>query len=743
MRYFWMNKLSWIALCVAYIVGLGMTGLPIGPFWSAGLIIILGSAIAFMVQRIWPGYIPVKLGGVAIGIALLGLGHYQLRIPQASAQDVSQFVPVLESANVTVRGQVEELPRLTQNGQMQIWLQVQGLDVGPIAPQLTQSPDLARGRLYVTLPQAVGADVYPGQQVSIGGSLYAPQVANNPGGFDFQKFLQAQNCFAGFRGETLTPVPKPLPAFSLWQIQRRIVRSQAAGLPHPEGPLVSAMVLGGKVVDLPFELKTEFARIGLSHALAASGFQVTLILGVVLVLTQKLSRRQQVIISSICLLVFLGLTGLQPSVCRAVVMGFAVLFALLQERRVDPLGSLLFAVTFLLVLSPLWIWDLGFQLSVLATLGLVVTVPWLTIWFEWLPTVLASAIVVPLAALIWTLPLQLWAFGVVSPYCLIANVLAAPLITVISLGAMLNALIAVIWPLAGTFTAQLLHYPTWALLALVHFVVGLPGSTIALGTLPLVLMVILYGLLGMLWYRSDWQRYGWAFGLAGAVMVWLPSWQWQGVTQITALVTTDQPVLVVQSEHHTGLVNSGRDRTASMTVLPFLQQQGVNRLDWAIDFTSAPKFKPDTDRPPVIPGWSVLRDRLPIERQVLPVQASINLGRSRVERLSQDPDAIALKVAQAQWLLLGTVDQTKQSELLPTLTKTEVLWWTGGKLRRELLRQVQPKVAIATGKKLDRATADWLQQQGARVYWLKRDGAIQWQPQTGFRLMGGAKEALL
>jgi beta-lactamase superfamily II metal-dependent hydrolase len=81
--------------------------------------------------------------------------------------------------------------------------------------------------------------------------------------------------------------------------------------------------------------------------------------------------------------------------------------------------------------------------------------------------------------------------------------------------------------------------------------------------------------------------------------------------------------------------------------------------------------------------------------------------------------------------------------LLPTLTKTKVLWWTGGKLRRELLRQVQPKVAIATGKKLDRATADWLQQQGARVYWLKRDGAVQWQPRTGFRLMGGAREALL
>jgi competence protein ComEC len=596
---------------------------------------------------------------------------------------------------------------------------------------LPNPPDLARGRLYVTVPQAIGADVYPGQQVSIGGSLYVPQVAKNPGGFDFQKFLQVQNCFAGFRGETLTPIPKTLPVFSLWQIQRRIVRSQAAGLPHPEGPLVSAMVLGGKVVDLPFALKTEFARIGLSHALAASGFQVTLILGVILALTQKLSRRQQVIISGICLLVFLGLTGLQPSVCRAVVMGFAVLLALSQERRVDPLGSLLFAVTFLLVVSPLWIWDLGFQLSVLATLGLIVTVPWLTIWFEWLPTVLVSAIVVPLAALIWTLPLQLWAFGVVSPYCLIANLLAAPLVTVISLGAMLNALIAAIWPLAGTFTAQFLHYPTWALLALVHFVVSLPGSTIALGTLPLVLMVILYGLLGALWYRSDWQRYGWAFGLAGAVMVWLPSWQWQGVTQITALVTTDQPVLVVQSEHHTGLVNSGRDRTASMTVLPFLQQQGINRLDWAIDFTAAST------------GWSVLRDRLPIERPVLPVQESINLGRSRIERLSQDPDAVSLRVAQAEWLLLGSVDQAKQLELLPSLMKTQVLWWSGGKLRRELLRQVQPKVAIATGKKLDRATADWLQQQGTQVYWLKRDGAVQWQPQTGFRLMGGAKEAVL
>ncbi|MCZ0902100.1 ComEC/Rec2 family competence protein, partial [Microcoleus sp. HI-ES] len=97
----------------------------------------------------------------------------------------------------------------------------------------------------------------------------------------------------------------------------------------------------------------------------------------------------------------------------AALMGFGTLFALVLNRQVKPLGLLLIAATILLLVNPLWIWDLGFQLSFLATLGLIVTTPPLMAKLDWMPPAIASIVVVPIAASVWVLPLLLYVFSVV------------------------------------------------------------------------------------------------------------------------------------------------------------------------------------------------------------------------------------------------------------------------------------------------------------------------------------------
>jgi len=62
-------------------------------------------------------------------------------------------------------------------------------------------------------------------------------------------------------------------------VKARIIRSQVRWLGSPEGPFVSSMVLGSKAVDLPYDIRDSFIQVGLAHALAASGFQTSLILG--------------------------------------------------------------------------------------------------------------------------------------------------------------------------------------------------------------------------------------------------------------------------------------------------------------------------------------------------------------------------------------------------------------------------------------------------------------------------------
>lgn len=744
-----------IWLCLAYLLGLLLTGLPIGQLCLGIGLLVIGAGLEMGCQRWWRARFPVGFWLTMSSVALVAMLHYQLRLPQPGVNDISRFVDVLRSQTVTVQGTVESLPRLTRSENIQLWLKVDGLDVGAIAPRLSVPQEQASGCLYVTVPSAVGATVHPGLKVQLTGNLYQPQVAKNPNGFDFQKFLQQENCFAGFRGEKLV-IDQPDSGWGLWQIQQRIRQAQSAMLPVPEGALVSAMVLGGRVVDLPFAIKDQFAQVGLAHVLAASGFHVSLILTAVLGLTQRLPKGWRFAIGTAALLAFVGLTGLQPSVCRAVLMGFAVLLAVVVNRQVDTIGSLLFATTVLLVANPLWIWNLGFQFSVLATLGLVVTVPWLMPVLTWLPTRLASMLAVPIAAFLWTLPLQLQTFGVISPYSVLVNLLTTPLIIVISLTGMVNALVAVVWPLGASWMSWVLHYPVALLLAIVDFASRLPGSLVAIGALPIVLMLALYGLLLGLWLRPDWRRYGWAVGLAGAALVWLPAFHWQNsVTQVTALATQDQPVLVVQDRGRSGLVNSGQARTARLTVLPFLQQQGVNRLDWAIALAQSSK---SMDEPT---GWQVLADRLPIRQvhhvsqspalprsQSLEVARSVKLGRSIGERVYASPDVMSLQVAQQRWLLFAGLPGQSQPQLTQAnaLRDHQVMWWPGGRLRQSLVEQIQPQVAIAYGRRLDQLTEEMLAQRGVQVFWLERDGAVQWQAGQGFRstLMGGdAKSVLL
>jgi competence protein ComEC len=111
-----------------------------------------------------------------------------------------------------------------------------------------------------------------------------------------------------------------------------------------------------------------------------------------------------------------------------------------MRRKVKLLGSLLVTATLLLLFNPLWIWDLGFQLSFLATLGLLVTVPPLIKKLDWMPPAIACLIAVPIAASLWTLPLQLYVFGVVPVYSIVVNMITTPLISVISISGIISAL---------------------------------------------------------------------------------------------------------------------------------------------------------------------------------------------------------------------------------------------------------------------------------------------------------------
>ena len=719
--------------CIAWIIGLLTTQ---SSWWITAIAAIAFPSIGIILRKLRPASHQVQPWLIASVIVLIALGWYHFRTPQPGTFDISRFIEPIDRTTIQITGTVDELPRTTRSGKTKLWLTVQSLDAGSLNSRLTIGPDKANGKLYVTISDR-RPSFAPGTQVQLKGKLYSPKGAQNPGGFDFKKRLAIEGCFAGFSANDFTIIAPPKQTWGLWQLQQRIVQAQMVGLPGEEGLLLAAMVLGNRAVDLPGDMQDAFTKIGMSHALAASGFQVSLTLSVVLALCSRASKQVKGIAGGIAIVILIGLAGAQPAILRAGVMGAAVLVAIVAEKTVKPIGSLLFASVLLLVWNPLWIWDLGFQLSALATLGLLVTSEPLQKYLDWLPSPIAAAFATPIAAYIWVLPLQLYAFGLVSPYSIPANVLTTVLISIISLGGMVSALLAAIVPKLGSLSAGLLHYPIVALLGIVEQMGRLPGSQWAAGKISIGVLIILYCFLGIAVSNSKFiqpKRY-WILGLTIAALsiIFVPAWQQaQTRIQITALTTTRQPILVVQVQGKVVLVNTGDRNETEMTITPFLQKNGINQIDALIQLHTA-----DPD------AVQALRNRLTI-RQVLTTNdfQELNLGQITLRtiplpqpgptsRVKDRPEPIAPALQlqlphQAPWILT----QKLPRKLAPnTLSSTPaVLWWNGGKLPE------MPLVgAIAYGKTLRPEVAQTLDQQRITTFHLAKDGAVQWSPKDGFK----------
>lgn len=486
-----------LLICGSYLLGLFSTGLTLGsgfiPLTGYGILGlgIIGGLIVPQYWRMGPTRQQWLVAGL---IGMLGTAYCIWRIPQPAPDDVSHFLNGQNPAGIySVVGEVQNSPQLTRSGKGKFWLRVDSVQNRSKQASYV-SRQTASGKLYVTAPLDRVEGLYPGSLVKVSGRLYDPSPAKAPGEFDFKKYLAKQGCFAGLSAKYIDPIAvESSSQQGLWQLRQRVVKAQGRWLKAPKGALLSAMTLGRKAVDVPYEVRDSFVAAGLAHTMAASGFHVSLVLGLVLTVMKSQLPRIKLVAGTTALLGYIGLTGLQPSVMRAGIMGFGALVGLVLQRQTKPLGCLLLAVSLLLVYNPQWIWDVGFQLSVFATLGLMVSVAPLVKRLDWLPVTVATAIAVPLAAYVWTIPLQLFHFGVMPSYSILLNMVATPLVTVISLGGFVSAFGALIWPPLGSAISWPLALPIQILMGLVHFFNQLPGHRLELGKISAWQVVLSYG----------------------------------------------------------------------------------------------------------------------------------------------------------------------------------------------------------------------------------------------------------
>ncbi|MEP7158362.1 MAG: ComEC/Rec2 family competence protein, partial [Chloroflexota bacterium] len=234
------------------------------------------------------------------------------------------------------------------------------------------------------------------------------------------------------------------PLAALEGLRRWVAQHIATALPEPQAGLATAMAIGLRDL-VGRDVADDFRAAGLSHVVAISGWHIALVGAVVSAALAGLSRRQRSLVVLLVIVCYSILAGASPSVLRAAVMASVVLLARESGRRGQASAALSLTCAGMLLIDPATIADVGFQLSVVATAGLLV---WATPLRDRLvtrlprrtPNWLLEALAVSLAAQAATLPLVLFHFGRLSLVAPLANLLVAPLVapamllTVVALG---------------------------------------------------------------------------------------------------------------------------------------------------------------------------------------------------------------------------------------------------------------------------------------------------------------------
>ncbi|UII30164.1 ComEC family competence protein [Fulvivirga ulvae] len=292
------------------------------------------------------------------------------------------------------------------------------------------------GKIYLYIDKS--RQLKYGDQLLVKGKPGAIKPPQNPGEFDYKRFLSFKNIYhqhylreGDFQvvGNTQNPVF----AFAFW------AKAWAAGVlaenvdSNRELGIVQALVMGIKD-DLDDDTQKAYAASGATHVLAVSGLHVGIIYGIIFFVLSRFqtSARGRWIVAGICILIlwfYALLTGLSPSVLRAVTMFTFVIIGQATGRDSNIYNTLAISAFCILMYDPLLIMSLGFQLSYLAVLGIVYVQP--RIYNLYVPDQLVldklwAITSVALAAQLATAPLCLLYFHQFPTYFFLSNIVVIP-----------------------------------------------------------------------------------------------------------------------------------------------------------------------------------------------------------------------------------------------------------------------------------------------------------------------------
>jgi len=402
----------------------------------------------------------------ALVIAMVALGWARGAWDTSASKEETWAVH--HAKDVTLQGWVAKAPDVRATYTQ--------LTVQAVALQVDDEWQTTEGRVLVRAPHYAGLEY--GDEVVFSGRLEQPPQLE---GFDYRAYLAARGVYALMYRANLERVrvragPHVRVVRAALRLKESLRGVILAVLPGAEAGLLSGILLG---LDhtLPGELDDAFRRVGLTHIIVISGFNISLLAQVFLLSGAVLRRKRALCVALLGVVVYGAFVGLTPPVARAVLMGLVWLGAGLAGRRSHSLTSLALATTVMTAANPLQLRDVSFQLSFASTMGLLLVEPvlaqGLVRWAERTDSPLGGRVVrlvrdlvlVTVAAQLVTLPVIWYHFRELSVVSLLANLLVLfvqPGILVLgAVATMLGWVSISVGRVAAWGVWPLLRYTTW------------------------------------------------------------------------------------------------------------------------------------------------------------------------------------------------------------------------------------------------------------------------------------------
>jgi competence protein ComEC len=445
-----------------------------------------------------------------------------------------------------------------------------------------------------------------GDEVRLQGKLVTPSENEE---FSYRDYLANQNIYStiSYPKVSLLATGQGSPIYSaIYAFRQRALDEVYRLFPDPEASLTAGILLGVEA-GIPQNVQDAFRQTGTSHIIVISGFNITIVAALFMLLFGKLlGIRRGFIAAVVGIILYTVLVGANAAVVRAAILGILALLGHQLGRHQSGINSLAFVAAVMAVITPTVLWDVSFQLSFAATLGIMLYAEPATQWFSdmagrftsqdnvrQIAAPVSEFLLLTLAAQLTTLPLMIYYFKRVSLTSLITNPLILPAQPPLMVMGGLSVLAGMIFQPVG----QLLAWATWPFTAytirVVEWLAAIPHGSIPLGLVALPMIVLFYTILfGLTFFHKQvfptLKRLTPAIPLAALGVVTILVWKAamyapDNRLHVTILdVGTGDGVLIQTPGGNSVLINGGSSTNALSDALGRRLSPFDRSLDWLV-----------------------------------------------------------------------------------------------------------------------------------------------------------------